>query len=97
MEAATLAGLAGNATGPPSRFAASPQSRMPASHPGPVSAVEGAAGVDAQVPSAMPYAQRLRREGAAISSMSASLCHTLHTSCLRCIAACGCTSKDPVR
>ena len=69
MEAATLAGLTGNATGPPGRFAASPQSRMPGNQPGPVSTVEGPAGVDAQVPSAMPYAQRLRREGAVVSSM----------------------------
>ncbi len=68
MEAATLAGLAGTATGPSGRFAASPQSRRPAKRPGPVNFAEEAPGVDAQVPSAMPYAQRLRREGIIASS-----------------------------
>lgn len=63
MEAATLAGLASNAAGPPGRFAVPPQAPRLAQQSGLLYPPEEAAVTDSAVPPDMPYAQRLRREG----------------------------------
>lgn len=63
MEAATLAGLAGNAGGPPGKCAVPSQSHRPAQQSGLLSPQEEAVRADALVPAAMPYALPLHREG----------------------------------
>jgi len=67
MEAATLAGLAGNAAGPPGKCAVPSQSHRPAQQSGLLSPQEEAARADALVPAAMPYALPLRREGESVN------------------------------
>ena len=72
MEAATLAGLAGNAAGPPGTRAVPSQSHRPAQQSGLSSPQEEAATVDALVPAAMPYALPLRREGKSVNDKTTS-------------------------
>ena len=63
MEAATLAGLAGNAAVAPGRFAAPMQGSRPAQQPGILQSPAETTVADSAVLSALPYAQRLRRVG----------------------------------
>ena len=63
MEAATLASLAHNAAGPPGRFAVPAPAHWPAQQLGLVSPLEDVAVAHSDIPPALPYTQRLRREG----------------------------------
>lgn len=63
MEAATLAGLVGNAAIAPGRFAVPSQGQRPAQQPGLLQSPEETSAADSAVLSALPYAQRLRRVG----------------------------------
>ena len=63
MEAATLAGLAHQAAGPPGRLAVPAPAHRPAQQLGLLSPLDDTAAAHSDIPPALPYAQRLRREG----------------------------------